>query len=185
MNNILKTTEDEMKKALQFFEEELQGIQAGRAQTGMIDGLKVMVYGQEMLLKQVGTVSTPDPKTLQVQVWDNNNVTSVEKAIREQESLGLSPSTDGNMVRMQIPAMTEERRQNLVKVLADKQEQANIVLRNARHDGLKQAKTGKDDGSLPEDEYFKIEKSLDELIRDYQAKVEATFNTKKTEVMTV
>ncbi len=185
MQDILKTTEDSMKKALSYFEEELKGIQAGRAQVSLIDGLKVNVYGQDMTLLQVGTISTPDPKTLQVQVWDASNVAAVEKAIREAASLGLSPATDGTIVRMQMPLMTEERRQNFVKLLSELQEQVNVSLRNARHDGLKTAKNQKESGELPEDQFFKTEKQLDEMIRKYQGEVETAYSVKKDELLTV
>lgn len=185
MQDILKSTEDDMKKGLEFFESELAGIQVGRAQPGLIDSIKVDAYGQEMTMKQVGTVSAPDPRTLQVQVWDASLVSAVEKAIRQVESLGLNPSTEGTMVRMNIPPMTEDRRTALVKLLGEKQEQSHITLRNARHEGLKLAKAGKEDSSLTEDDYFLIEKKLDELIRSYQEKAQAAFDAKKTEVMTI
>lgn len=181
----MKNTEDAMKRGLEYFQAELDGVQAGRANTSLIEGVKVDAYGQEMTMKQVGTISTPDTRTLQVQVWDQSLVTAVEKAIREEYSLGLSPAADGNMVRMQIPAMTEERRQMLVKGLSEKLEATNVTLRNARHDGLKKAKSGKEDGSMPEDEYFKTEKALDEMIKDYQGKAQQIFETKKQEVITV
>lgn len=185
MQEILKNTEDAMKRGLEYFQTELDGVQAGRANTSLIEGVKVDAYGQEMTMKQVGTISTPDTRTLQVQVWDQALVAVVEKAIREDSSLGMSPATDGNMVRMQIPAMTEERRQMLVKGLSEKLEAANVTLRNARHDGLKKAKSAKEAGSMPEDEYFKTEKALDELTRDYQAKAQQIFEAKKQEVLTV
>ncbi len=185
MQEILKNTEDAMKRGLEYFQTELEGVQAGRANPSLIEGIKVDAYGQEMTMKQVGTISTPDARTLQVQVWDQSLVTSVEKAIRDDSSLGLSPATDGNMVRMQIPAMTEERRQMLVKGLSEKLEAASVTLRNARHDGLKKAKSGKEDGSMPEDEYFKTEKTLDEMIKEYQGKAQQLFETKKQEVLTV
>lgn len=185
MQEITRNTEEAMKRGLEYFQTELDGVQAGRANTSLIEGVKVDAYGQEMTMKQVGTISTPDARTLQVQVWDQALVTAVEKAIRDDSSLGLSPATDGNMVRMQIPAMTEERRQLLVKGLSEKLEAANVVLRNARHDGLKKAKSAKEDGSMPEDEYFKTEKALDELTREYQSKAQQIFETKKQEVLTV
>lgn len=185
MNDILKSTEADMKKGLEFFETELAGIQVGRAQPGLIDSIKVDAYGQEMTMKQVGTVSAPDPKTLQVQVWDASLVTAVEKAIRNVESLGLNPSTEGSMVRMNIPPMTEDRRTALVKLLGEKQEQSSIVLRNARHEGLKHAKAGKEDSSLTEDDYFLVEKKLDEMIREYQEKAQKAFDAKKSEIMTI
>ncbi len=185
MQDILKNTESAMQKGLDFFQAEMDGVQAGRAQTSLIEGVKVDAYGQEMTMKQVGTISAPDPRTLAVQVWDASLVTAVEKAIRENQSLGLSPATDGNIVRMQIPPMTEERRQSLVKGLSEKLEAANVTLRNARHDGLKKAKNAKEDGSMPEDEYFKTEKALDDLTREYQGKAEKIFDAKKQEVLTV
>ncbi len=185
MQEILKNSEEAMKRGLEYFQTEMDSVQAGRAQTSLIEGVKVDAYGQEMTVKQVGTISTPDQRTLQVQVWDQSLVSAVEKAIRDNQSLGLSPATDGNMVRMQIPAMTEERRLDLVKGLSEKLEAANVTLRNARHDGLKKAKTAKEDGSMPEDEYFKTEKALDELIKKYQAQAEQIFAAKKQEVLTV
>lgn len=185
MQEITRNTEEAMKRGLEYFQTELDGVQAGRANTSLIEGVKVDAYGQEMTMKQVGTISTPDARTLQVQVWDQALVTAVEKAIRDDSSLGLSPATDGNMVRMQIPAMTEERRQLLVKGLSEKLEAANVVLRNARHDGLKKAKSAKEDGSMPEDEYFKTEKALDELTREYQSRAQQIFEIKKQEVLTV
>lgn len=185
MQDILKSTEQLMKASIEHFDGELKNIQAGRAHPGLVDSLPVNVYGQEMPVKAVGTVSAPDPKTIQIQVWDAQNVAAVEKAIRENEALGLSPATDGTMVRMQMPAMTEERRQSLVKLIAEKLEECHISLRNARHDGLKDAKKSKEDGSMPEDEYFKTEKQLDELIRKYQADAQKLHDEKKQELMTV
>ncbi|MEI6481329.1 MAG: ribosome recycling factor [Candidatus Saccharibacteria bacterium] len=185
MQDILKSTEEQMKKSLEHFEGELGGVQAGRAHPGLVDSLKVNVYGQEMTVKQVGTVSTPDPKSIQIQVWDTTNVAAVEKAIRDAESLGLNPSTDGTMVRMNMPVMTEERRTSLIKLISEKLEESHVSLRNARHDGLKKAKSGKEDGSIPEDEYFRIEKQLDELIRKYQEQAQKLHEEKKHELMTV
>jgi ribosome recycling factor len=185
MQEILKNSEEAMKRGLEYFQTELDGVQAGRANTSLIEGVKVDAYGQEMVMKQVGTISTPDARTLQVQVWDQSLVGAVEKAIRDNQSLGLSPATDGNIVRMQIPAMTEERRQMLVKGLSEKLEAANVTLRNARHEGLKKAKSAKEDGSMPEDEYFKTEKALDEQIKDYQGQAQQLFEAKKQEVLTV
>lgn len=174
-----------MKRGLEYFQTEIDGVQAGRANASLIEGVKVDAYGQEMTMKQVGTITTADARTLQVQVWDQALVTAVEKAIRDDSSLGLSPATDGNIVRMQIPVMTEERRQMLVKGLSEKLESASVTLRNARHEGLKKAKTAKEDGSMPEDEYFKTEKALDELIRNYQTKAQSIFEAKQKEVLTI
>lgn len=185
MQDILTTAEADMKKALDYFTTDLEGVQAGRAQPSLIDGLKVDAYGQEMTMKQVGSISTPDAKTIQVQVWDAALVPAVEKAIRDAASLGLNPATDGSIVRMQVPVMTEERRTDLVKLIGEKQEACHIALRNARHDGLKAAKRGKDDGSLPEDEYFRTEKQLDELIRTNQSEAEKLHDAKKLELQTI
>jgi len=185
MQDILKKTEADMQRAIEYYEGELGGVQAGRAHPGLVDSLKVNVYGQEMTVKQVGTVSTPDPKTIQIQVWDVSNVAAVEKSIREAAALGLSPATDGSMVRMNMPVMTEERRTSLTKLISEKLEACNVSLRNARHDGLKTAKSGKEDGSLPEDEYFRTEKQLDEMIRKHQEQALKLHDAKKQELLTV
>ncbi len=174
-----------MQKGLAFFREELGHIRGGRAQVGLVDSVKVEVYGQEMTLKQVATVSTPDARTIMIQPWDKGNMASIEKAIRENQSLGLNPSNDGNVIRLNVPALTEERRAELAKSLNAKLEECHIALRSARHDGMDEAKKKKNNKELTEDDLYAIEQGLNKLIEKYQSEAQKELAAKQKEIMEV
>ncbi len=185
MESILSSVESKMQKALLFFGEELAQIRGGRAQVGLVDGLRVEVYGQEMLLKTIATVSTPDARTIMIQPWDKSNMPAIEKAIREQPSLGLNPSNDGNVVRLNVPTLTEERRAELAKSLNAKLEECNIALRSARHDGMDEAKKKKNNKELTEDDMYALEQRLNKLIEKSQAEAHTLLAAKQKEIMEV
>lgn len=185
VEEILGSVEDKMKKALAFFEEELGNIRGARAQVGLVDGIKIDAYGQEMVLKQVATVSTPDAHTIMIQPWDKTVMPMIEKAIRDNQSLGLNPSNDGNVIRLNVPALTEERRAELAKSLNSKLEECNITLRNARHEGMDSAKKKKNAKELTEDDLYAAEQRLNKLIEKYQAAAEVLLSAKQKEIMEV
>ena len=174
-----------MQKGISFFEEELQQIRGGRAQVSLLDNVKVEVYGQEMVLKQLATVSTPDARTIMVQPWDKTTMASIEKAIRENQGLGLNPSNDGNVIRLNVPSLTEERRAELAKSLNSKLEECHITLRGARHDGMDQAKKQKNSKEITEDDLFAIEQGLNKLIEKYQVQAHSLLAAKQKEIMEV
>jgi ribosome recycling factor len=185
VEEILGSVEDKMKKALGFFEEELGSIRGARAQVGLVDSIKVDAYGQEMVLKQVATVSTPDARTIMIQPWDKALMASIEKAIRDNQSLGLNPSNDGNVIRLNVPALTEERRAELAKSLNAKLEECSITLRGARHEGMDKAKKQKNNKEITEDDLFIVEQRLNKLIEKYQSLAQDNLAAKQKEIMEV
>ena len=160
--------ERRMKGAVEALRSDLNGLRTGRANTGLLDPITVEVYGSQMPLNQVATVSAPEPRMLTVQVWDKSNVTPVEKAIRSA-GLGLNPINDGNTLRLPIPDLTEERRKELAKLASQYAEKARIAIRNVRRDGMDNLKTDEKKHEISEDERKRaeteVQKLTDELIK--------------------
>ncbi len=167
------------------FRQEAGKIRTGRAHPSMLDGIIVEAYGQKMPLKAVAGVTTPEPQLLQVSPFDPNNLKAISEAISADESLGLNPADDGRVVRIQIPPLTEETRQQMVKVLHQKLEESLIAARNARHEALRQAEQAEKDKQLSKDERFHLEKQLDELLAKQKTDSEALAKTKEQEILTV
>jgi ribosome recycling factor len=163
---------DELKRrmngALELLKKEFSGLRTGRASTQMLEPLQVEAYGSHMPLSQCGTVSVPEPRMLTVQVWDRGLVKSVEKAIREA-NLGLNPMVEGQLLRVPIPPLTEERRKDLIKVAQRYAEQARVAVRNVRRDGMEGLKQLEKDGKVTQDEHRKrggeVQKATDEMIK--------------------
>jgi len=179
------TYELKMEAALEHFEGELRKVQTGRAQPSMLDGIKVEVYGTLMPLNQAANVTAPEPQLLQITPFDPSNITAITTAIRNDQSLGLNPADDGRVVRVPIPALTEERRRQLVKQVGEKVEEARIGLRQARQDALQDAKRQKDAKTLTEDDVKSVEKEIDRLVAEYQGKLEAAFKAKEQDILKV
>ena len=161
------TYELKMEAALEHFEGELRKVQTGRAQPSMLDGIKVEVYGTVLPLNQAANVTAPESQLLQITPFDPSNIAAISAAIRNDQSLGLNPSDDGRVVRVPIPALTEERRRQLVKQVGEKVEEARIGLRQARQDALQDAKRQKDAKTLTEDDVKAVEKEIDKLFSEY------------------
>lgn len=174
-----------MASALEHFDEELKKIRTGRAHPSMLDGVKVEAYGTEMPLNQVANVTAPEAQLLQVTPFDPSNIQAISVAIRNDQGLGFNPSDDGRIVRVPVPALTEERRRVLVKQVAEKVEEARIALRNIRQDGLKDAKKAKESKELSEDDLKAVEKEFDRLMNLNQARIEEAFKAKEKEVLTL
>jgi ribosome recycling factor len=170
-----------MTGALELLKKEFSGLRTGRASANMLEPITVDAYGSHMPLNQCGTVSVPEPRMLSVQVWDKGLVKSVEKAIREA-SLGLNPMVDGQLIRVPIPALTEDRRKELIKVAHKYAEQARIAVRNVRRDGMEALKQLEKDGKINEDEQRKrsaeVQKTTDEFIK----KIDEMLATKEKDV---
>lgn len=180
--NLYKT---KMQQAFAYFEDELKKIRTGRAHPAMLEGVMVSAYGSKMPLNQVATVIVAEAQLLQITPFDPSNIGAVANAIREDQALGLNPSDDGRVVRVPIPALTEERRKQIAKQLGDKVEECRISLRNIRHDALKDAKVKKDAKELTEDDVKRAEKQLDGYISEFQAKLDSSAKAKEAEIMTV
>lgn len=181
------TDEYELKMtgAMEHFQSELSKIRTGRAHAGMLEGLKIEVYGTLMPLNQVANVIAPEAQLLQITPFDPSNIQAISAAIRNDQGLGFNPSDDGRVVRVPVPPLTEERRKQLVRQASDKVEEARIALRNIRQDGIKDAKRKKDAKELSEDDVKAVEKEFDRLMNDYQSKLEAAFKAKEKDILTV
>lgn len=180
-----KPYEERMQMALLHFEEELKKVRTGRAHASMLDGLMVEAYGSKMPLNQVGSVNTPEPQQLAITPFDPSNLQAIAKAIREDQALGLNPSDDGRVVRVPIPPLTTERRQQIVKQVGEKVEDTRIALRNIRHDLQKDSKAAKDAKTISEDDAKRAEKTLDTVMSDLQTKLDQLTKAKEQEIMTV
>ncbi len=180
-----KVYEDKMAAALGHFEDELKKIRTGRAHPSMLDGIFVEVYGTQLPLNQAATITAPEPQLIQVTPFDPTNVEAIVGAIRGNQSLGFNPSDDGRIVRVPIPQLTEERRHQIVKQLGEKVEDCRIALRSVRQDGLKDAKTKKNDKQLSEDDFKRVEKDLDKSIAEFQSKIEEITKAKEKEILTI
>lgn len=174
-----------MEAALEHFESELRKVQTGRAQSSMLDGVKVEVYGTVVPLNQAANVTAPEPQLLQITPFDPTSLPAIAAAIRNDQSLGLNPSDDGRVVRVPVPALTEERRRQLVKQVGEKVEEARIGLRAARQDALQDAKKQKEAKALTEDDVKAVEKAIDRLVADYQEKIDAAFKAKEQDILKV
>lgn len=175
-----------MDQALHHFSDELKKVRTGRAHPDMLGGISPEVYGQRMPLNQIANVTAPEAQQLLVTPFDPSNISAITSAIRDDQSLGLNPSDDGRVVRVPIPALTEERRHQLVKQLGEKVENSRIALRQVRQDAFKELKRKKDAKEISENDMNRIEKDFDHnLMQDYQSKIDAMFKAKEQEVLTI
>ena len=170
-----------MDKSLDALKREFGGLRTGRASVNMLDQIKVDAYGSLMPLSQVGTVNVPESRLLTVQVWDKGMVSSVEKAIRES-GLGLNPSSDGQIVRIPIPPLNEQRRHELTKIAAKYAEEARIAVRNTRRDGMEMLKKMEKDGDCSEDEHRRLSTQVQELTDERVKKIDVMLDQKQKDI---
>lgn len=175
----------QMSRAMDHFDSELKKIRTGRASSGILEGVRVMVYGQETPLLHAANVNALDAQTLQITPFDPNNLAAISTAIREDQSLGLNPADDGRVVRVPIPPMTEERRREVVKQVSEKAEEAKISLRNTRHELMKSTKQQEKDGDISRDDYADTEKAIAEHMDELHKTIEEASKAKEQEIMTV
>src|SRR3990167_2045198 len=171
-NTIFVQLDKQLTEASHAFSEDLKKLRTGRASAGMLDGIKVEAYGTLMPLIQVGTISTPEPQLLQINPFDPANLQAISAAIRDDQTLGLNPTDDGRVIRIPLPPLTTERRQQIVKILHEKMENAMIRMRNARHEALKEADQAKKDKKIGNDDYSRLQKQVDEAMAKQKTEVE-------------
>ena len=178
------TKEDrkKMEGVIERFKEEMKKVRTGRAHPDMISGVKVEVYGQYMPLNQVANVTAADATLLVITPFDPSNIQAITSAIRADQTLGLNPADDGRVVRVPIPALTEERRKEIVKNASEKVENAKVAIRNAREDARKAIKIASE---MSEDMKKRAEKEIDELTKEFNDKIDAEFKTKSEEIMKI
>lgn len=180
-----KPYEEKFEQALGHFEEELKKIRTGRAHPGQLDSIKVEVYGTMMPLNQTANITAPEAQLLQITPFDPGNMQAISAAIRNDQSLGFNPSDDGRVIRVPVPALTEDRRKMLVKQAAEKVEEARIALRAIRQDALKEAKRKKEAKELSEDDVKRVEKGIDDDIATYNGKIDEVFRAKEKDILTI
>ena len=171
-----------MHGAVDALKHDLSGLRTGRASIALLDPVQVDVYGATMPINQVATVSAPEPRLLSVQVWDRSNVSSVEKAIRNA-GLGLNPITDGQMIRLPIPDLTEERRRELAKLAGQYAEKARVAVRNVRRDGMDALKTDEKKNVISEDERKRHETEVQKLTDDTIKEIDVAAQNKEQEIL--
>lgn len=184
MGPVLSEAQTKITSALEHFKMELSGIRAGRANPSLIENIPVEAYGSKMKLMEVGTISAPQPTLLQIQVWDTSLVNSVIKAI-ETFNLGLNPASDGQLIRLPIPPLTAERRDEFIKLVHQKMEEARVEIRQIRQDTRQGWDKQKDAGEFGEDELFRREKMLQELVDKKIEEVESLGKVKEEELIQI
>jgi ribosome recycling factor len=172
-----------MEGAADAFKHELAGLRTGRASSALLDPITVEVYGSRMPLNQVGSVSVPEPRLITVQVWDSGTVKAVEKAIRDA-GLGLNPAPDGNLIRVPIPELNQDRRKELTKIAGQYAESARVAVRNIRRDGMEVLKKEKANGQS-EDENKRLGEDVQKLTDEYVKKIDTMLADKEKDIMTV
>ena len=178
------TKEDrkKMEEVIQRFKDEMKKVRTGRAHPDMLSGIKVEVYGQFMPLNQVANITAADATLLVVTPFDPSSIQAIAAAIRADQALGLNPADDGRVIRVPIPALTEERRKEIVKTASSKVENAKVALRNIREDARKAVKIATEMG---EDVKKRVEKEIDDITKEFSDKVDAEFKAKSDEIMKV
>ena len=173
-----------MDKAIDVFSKELSSLRTGRANASMLDLVKVDVYGQQMPINQVGSITTPEPRMINIQVWDQNNVSLVDAAIQKSE-LGLNPQIDGQLIRLPIPELNEERRTELKKLIKSMGEKCKISIRNARRDANEELKKLLKAKEIGEDEEKSSEKNVQTITDNHIKVVDEKVSLKEKEIMTI
>lgn len=173
-----------MEGSLDALRKEFGGLRTGRASASLLDPVQVIAYGNSMPLNQVGTISVPESRMISVQVWDKGMVSAVEKAIRDS-GLGLNPASDGSTVRVPLPELSQERRQELTKVAHKYAEQGRVAVRNVRRDGMEFLKKQEKDHKISEDEHKKLADLMQKLTDEHVKKVDDALATKEKEILQV
>lgn len=182
---VLSDAETKFKKAHDHFVEEIKKIRTGRAHPGMLDGVMVQAYGSPMPLSQVSNVTAPEAQLLQITPFDPGNLQAIVMAIRDNPSLGLNPSDDGRVVRVPIPALTEERRREITKQLSGKVEDCLIAMRGVRREAMEAIDEAKKNKTVGEDEAKRLSSQIEDLIKKQQTDVDTAAKAKEAEIMTV
>ena len=180
----LADLERRMDGALTSLAKEFQGLRTGRASTQLLESVTVEAYGASMPINQIATVSVPEPRMLSVQVWDKENTKIVEKAIRES-NLGLNPQVDGQLLRIPLPDLSEERRQELSKIAAKYAENAKIAVRNVRRDGMDTTKKMEKDGDISQDDRHIYDEEIQTITDKSINKIDELLSSKEVEIMQV
>jgi ribosome recycling factor len=180
----MKIMKQKFEQVIAKLQDDFKGIRTGRASSGLVENIMVIYYGQTTPLKQMANITTPDASLISIQPWDKNSLGDIELAIRNSD-LNLSPTNDGNAVRISLPPMTEERRIELIRNISKKAEEARIALRNVRQDAWDEIQKMQKSGTITEDDKYSAENEINKIIADYNKKVEETLNDKEKEIKSI
>ncbi len=175
---------EKMNKTFEVFKKELSALRTGRANSSMLDIIKVDVYGQKMPINQLATITTPEPRTINIQVWDLNNVALIDSAIKKSE-LGLNPQIDGQLMRLPIPSLSEERRGEIKKLIKNMGEKCKVSIRNIRREANDELKKMLKSKEISEDDEKKFEKSVQLFTDNHIKKIDDKIISKEKEIMTI
>lgn len=184
MEKILENAKIDMEGGTDRLKSELSKLRTGRANASLVENISAEYYGVMTPIKQLASISIPEPRTIAISPWDKNAIKVIEAAIRASD-MGLNPGNDGQVVRINIPALTEERRKDLVKVLNQKAEEARIGVRNSREDAWKEISEKEKEGELSEDDKFRAKERLQKVVDEYNGKIEEMRTKKEEEIMTI
>ncbi|MCK5306902.1 MAG: ribosome recycling factor [Candidatus Omnitrophica bacterium] len=181
VDRIMNETEQKMKRTLVITQGEFSAIHTGRASKSLVEGLKVDYYGNQTPLKQLANISTPEARLIVIQPWDPSSFESIEKAIFKSD-LGLTPNNDGKVIRVNVPQLTQERRESLVKVVKSLAEEGKVAIRAVRRDVNEKLKKAKNSGDITEDDEFKFHSKIQELTDSYTKEMDSILEKKQTEI---
>lgn len=184
IDDVLQELRDSIQRTQEALKRELSRLRTGRAHAGMLDGIRVNYYGQLTPIAQMATIGVPEPRLLTIKPWDKSRVMAVDKAIRESD-LGLNPQVDGDLLRVPVPALSEQRRKELVKLARKHGEECKIASRKARHDAIDMLTELKESGDISEDDLERSKKRVDDIIAEASHAVDASIVSKEKEILTV
>lgn len=181
---IILETAEKMGHCVDHFHHELRGVRSGRASPGLVEGIRVEYYGSPTPIGQMAQISVPEPRLIVIKPFDASQVNEVAKAIQASD-LGVNPSVDGKLIRLNLPPLSEERRKKLVSLVKEKGEAAKVAVRNVRRDANKHGDTALKDGDVTEDEGHKLKEEIQEQTKEHEGKIDSLLNEKITELMAV
>ena len=185
MSELIKNDiNNRMDSTISSLKTEMNGIRAGRASPSMLDTIKVDVYGSKMPINQIGNITTPEPRLINIEIWDKGNVSLVEKAIRESD-LGINPTIEGTLIRLPLPQLTEERNLEYIKLAKKIGESSKIAIRNLRRDGIEQFKKMEKDKEIGEDESKKLQSDIEEITSTHIKLIESFVSEKEVDLSKV
>ena len=182
--DIKNNIKSRMESSIQSFKSDMQGIRTGRASPNMLDSIKIDAYGQKMNINQLGNITTPDPRSINIDIWDTSNIVLVDKALRESD-LGINPMIEGNLIRLPLPQLTEERRNEFLKMAGKISESAKVAIRNIRRDGIEQVKKLEKDKEIGQDESKKYQANIEKITIDQVQTIEEILKSKEADLKNI
>ena len=184
IDEIIKDTKKRMESSVMSAKNEMAGIRAGRASPGMLDSVKVDAYGQKMNINQLANITTPDARTINIDIWDQSNVSLVEKSIRESD-LGVNPMIEGNLIRLPLPELTEERRMEFLKIAGKIAENAKVAIRNIRRDGIEKIKSLEKNKDIGQDDSKKNQDLIEGITSEQVKEIDSSLKNKEEDLKNI